>query len=235
MRHALDAVARHRDHRRRDQAPGGAADGRATSASCRRCCAERYGKTPERSSRRDRVHAADPTEDDVCRECAGHPLNAARCRQIHEAVVAAGGNVSVAARTLGISRTTITQARLDGTADRPARPGKRPPGRGSREGRPPIAPLTTTSPRASTWRRRPRPSDPRRLSRSAAREQRRRRGGRPSWHGLPPADPALAASAAPLTCGTPDAECSVWPARTWCPSYGGLRNRSVRSREGSCR
>ena len=51
--------------------------------------------------------AAGPAEDGVCRDCAGHPLNAARCRQIHEAVAAAGGNVSVAARTLGISRTTI--------------------------------------------------------------------------------------------------------------------------------
>jgi len=44
---------------------------------------------------------------DVCPDCANHPLDAARCRRIHAAVTAAGGNISVASRSLGISRTTI--------------------------------------------------------------------------------------------------------------------------------
>jgi transcriptional regulator of acetoin/glycerol metabolism len=53
------------------------------------------------------MFAAADADPDVCPDCAGHPLDAARCRRIHAAVAAAGGNISVASRSLGISRTTI--------------------------------------------------------------------------------------------------------------------------------
>lgn len=43
----------------------------------------------------------------VCPSCAGHPSKEARCRQIRSALRDCDGNISLAARRLGVSRTTI--------------------------------------------------------------------------------------------------------------------------------
>jgi transcriptional regulator of acetoin/glycerol metabolism len=52
---------------------------------------------------------ADAAEDGhgTCADCAGHALNAARCRRIREAWRLSEGNIAVVARRLGISRTTV--------------------------------------------------------------------------------------------------------------------------------
>jgi len=44
---------------------------------------------------------------DVCDDCRGHPLNQHKCREIRSIYLAAGRNISVTARSLGLSRTTV--------------------------------------------------------------------------------------------------------------------------------
>ncbi len=51
--------------------------------------------------------AAEAEDDDACARCAGRPLDAMRCRRIRQAYAAEGGNVTAAARRLGLSRTTL--------------------------------------------------------------------------------------------------------------------------------
>ncbi|MBX3566984.1 MAG: sigma-54-dependent Fis family transcriptional regulator [Rhizobiaceae bacterium] len=53
----------------------------------------------------DAAAPAGPTE--VCAACRGHPLNERRCQEMRSAYLASGGNVSQAARRLGVSRTTL--------------------------------------------------------------------------------------------------------------------------------
>lgn len=47
------------------------------------------------------------TVADVCETCRGHPLSEMKCREIRQTCRDLGGNVSRAARRLGLSRTTI--------------------------------------------------------------------------------------------------------------------------------
>ncbi len=44
---------------------------------------------------------------DVCGDCRGHPLNQHKCREIRSIYLASGRNISVTARSLGLSRTTV--------------------------------------------------------------------------------------------------------------------------------
>jgi len=48
-----------------------------------------------------------PVNVDCCDYCRNQPLSRQRCREIHRTLREASGNVSVAARRLGLSRTTV--------------------------------------------------------------------------------------------------------------------------------